>query len=77
MNWTESDGTWIATQGGIRYILIPGGGVFDLEHCQGVCEHLARQKAHGLASWISGEVRLSYRPNSPPGKAPKRQRPDG
>jgi len=35
--------------------------VFDLAHIKSVAEHLARQKAHGLAAWISGEVRMSYR----------------
>ncbi len=74
MTW-EQDlyGTWSATAEGIRYILLPSGGVFDLKHCQGVCEHLARQKQHGLAHWISGEVRLSYRPSeAPPGPMKRR-----
>ena len=65
MTWTESDiGIVTAQEAGIRYVLIPGGGVFDLAHTKGVAEHLARQKAHGLAAWISGEVRMSYRPES-------------
>ena len=65
MTWTESDiGILTAQEGGIRYILVPSGSVFDLAHTKGVAEHLARQKAHGLAAWISGEVRMSYRPES-------------
>ena len=65
MTWTESDiGIVTAQEAGIRYILVPSGSVFDLAHTKGVAEHLARQKAHGLAAWISGEVRMSYRPES-------------
>ena len=75
MNWTESNGEWIANSQGLEFVLQPTDwSIWDLDQAKDSARHLANLKQCGLNPWCPGStVKLFYRPDqAPPGKIKRR-----